>query len=359
MDIMIEVRTNEDVSHLPWYDNTKLTAMNTCPTYASLAYGLNKYMSQQSRQLALEAGALCHDVFAFVRLYDLLMHGKPFYDKKPDWHYSTEAVYKRGNEIFGDRWQELMAIVARGDDKSTTLMQCAVYIVNSSTYYDDPNDNKRTLSNIEDAVLSYCQNYPLNRYMPVCHGDFVGVEQSFEVVISIDAQPYCLFIGKLDGLCWSADGKSIEPHENKTGARIDKSWQAGYEVAHQVTGYCVAAQAVLAKNTPWQGQIEYVQMFGLSIPQMRNPQYTYNYLRHPVKRPQHMFEAWATWLMHTIDMWNKYRENPYDAPKFTHSCNRYFSSCAYIPFCVSDREDQEDMVEGMFDRVWDPRTLEK
>jgi len=51
------------------------------------------------------------------------------------------------------------------------------------------------------------------------------------------------------------------------------------------------------------------------------------------------------------DQWN----NPYDTPRYTHSCNRYFRPCSFIPFCDTTREDQETLVrEIMVTEEWSP-----
>jgi hypothetical protein len=39
---------------------------------------------------------------------------------------------------------------------------------------------------------------------------------------------------------------------------------------------------------------------------------------------------------------------------FTHSCNRYFRPCSLIPFCASDREEQERIIAEMVTDEWSP-----
>jgi hypothetical protein len=69
-NIKVRVATEAD-AELPSFDNTKLTAINTCPTWGIVRYHLHKTMSGGSRALALEAGAAMHEMFAAVRLLDL------------------------------------------------------------------------------------------------------------------------------------------------------------------------------------------------------------------------------------------------------------------------------------------------
>jgi hypothetical protein len=53
-------------------------------------------------------------------------------------------------------------------------------------------------------------------------------------------------------------------------------------------------------------------------------------------------------------MARQYKDNPYDAPKYTHSCNRYFRPCAFIPFCDADDEEQHTIVQEMETDEWSP-----
>ena len=68
--ISLETRmaTDED-KHLPTYDHTKLSAINTCPTWGILRYTHHKKMPGSSRAMALDAGSAAHEAFSAVRLY--------------------------------------------------------------------------------------------------------------------------------------------------------------------------------------------------------------------------------------------------------------------------------------------------
>ena len=57
---------------LPTYDHTKLSAINTCPTWGIVRYDMHLRMPGQGRALALEAGTAMHECFAFIRLVTLL-----------------------------------------------------------------------------------------------------------------------------------------------------------------------------------------------------------------------------------------------------------------------------------------------
>ena len=53
------------------FDNTKWSAINTCPTWGITRYQMHLRMPGGGRALALEAGHALHEVFAFVRLATL------------------------------------------------------------------------------------------------------------------------------------------------------------------------------------------------------------------------------------------------------------------------------------------------
>lgn len=71
--IEISFRAATKADHmLETYDNTKLTAYATCPTWGVLRYQMHKTMSRRSREMALECGDAMHQAFAFVRLCQLM-----------------------------------------------------------------------------------------------------------------------------------------------------------------------------------------------------------------------------------------------------------------------------------------------
>ena len=78
---------------LPAFDNTKLTAINQCPTWGIVRYGLHKTMSGGGRAMALEAGSACHEVFAALRLWQLLYHDVNN-EKSPIYTNITITTYK-------------------------------------------------------------------------------------------------------------------------------------------------------------------------------------------------------------------------------------------------------------------------
>jgi hypothetical protein len=67
-----------------------------------------------------------------------------------------------------------------------------------------------------------------------------------------------------------------------------------------------------------------------------------------------MFEKWAGWFATSVLMEQEYRDHVVDAPMYTHSCNRYFRSCSFLPFCASDSvEEKESIIKEMVVDEWD------
>ena len=68
-----------------------------------------------------------------------------------------------------------------------------------------------------------------------------------------------------------------------------------------------------------------------------------------------MFEKWANWFVTTIAIDNQWRDDVLSAPMYTHSCNRYFRACSFLPLCACDTvEDKEQVLEEMELDEWSP-----
>ena len=70
------------------FDNTKLVALNTCPTWGIIRYEHHRTYLSGNRAMALEAGGAAHQAFAAVRLCDLHWSGGEFYSGR----YSPSLV---------------------------------------------------------------------------------------------------------------------------------------------------------------------------------------------------------------------------------------------------------------------------
>lgn len=350
-----------DDADLEAYDNTRLQAINTCPVWGQLRYGMHKSMSGPGlRQMALEMGSAAHEVFAAVRLWQL----RKYQGNIPlsDFH---------GPRLFGAARYEAMqnAVDDREDDRSQSLAFC-LSALETSGFHDDPSDRRRTYTNLEEGCITYIDRWDWNR-MPVWIRDGtdpesdVGIELPFDVVLSFtlsggsrrlasdgqsasDNSEYEVsyrFIGKADGLHVRASKLCL--HENKTASRLDEAWRQSFLLSSQITGYCLSLSL-------WAGQpIESAEIHGMSIPLPKSYDFG-GIVRETVERRKHDFERWFNWFLHTVMLDQQFKNNPYDAPRYTHSCNRYFRPCSMIPFCDGDDEEQKRIVEEMYHDHWSP-----
>lgn len=334
------------------YDNTRLVAINTCPTWGILRYGMHKSMSGPGhRNMPLEMGSAAHDVFAAVRLYQLRQYQ----------HHIDLADY-HGPRLFGRERYEIMLEAfeaAKNEDERSQALAFCLKCLETTGYYDDPSDRRRTYTNLEEGCIAYCDRWQWDR-MPVWIRDEndpqsdVGIELPFDVMLSFALTDNTTrdyrFIGKADGL-HTRDG-ILYLHENKTASRLDEAWRQSFALSSQITGYCFALGL-------WAGQaIENAEIFGMSIPLPKNYDFG-GIVRETVSRHRHHFEHWFNWFLHTTELERSYRDDPINAPRYTHSCNRYFRPCSMIPFCDSDEEEQHEILEQMFYMPWSPLVDER
>jgi hypothetical protein len=346
--------TTKDDKHLPAYDNTKLVAINTCPTWGILRYSMHKSMSLPpsqggARQMALECGSAAHEVFAAVRLWQLRHYQK-----------ATALADFHGPRLFGTtRYEAMLSAVSPTEDERVQSIAFCLSALETSGFYDDPRDRRRTMTNLEEACIAYIDRWNWHR-MPVWirnghdpQSD-VGIELPFDVVLSYllesgETNEY-RFIGKADGL-HTKDG-TLVLHENKTASRLDEAWSQSFLLSSQITGYCLALGL-------WAGQsIERAEIYGMSIPLPKNYDFG-GIVRESVSRYSHHFERWFDWFYHTVSLEQAYANDPVAAPKYTHSCNRYFRPCSAIPFCDATDEEQQQILNEMYDDEWSPLHEEK
>jgi hypothetical protein len=369
LDLSYRLTRPEDM-HLPTYDFTTFTAVTTCPTWGVLRYIKGKKFADSGRALALECGAAMHEAFSAVRLVQLgQTQGK------------LQHMLHHGDRLFGKhRWPKLLATFNPDETPRNNALRMAMTALDTSGYEDDPYDKYRTLSNMTESLIAYVDAWDFDAApIFVANEDDpttpVGIEIIFDIVVSFKfslsvwtstirhvMQPPegCVefvddevvvsfrFVGRIDGLHWHniAGTLSLYCHENKTASRINEAWRLGYVLTHQVTGYCVAA-------TLFSGiEVSDAFILGLQIPLPKN--YIDGLEVLPLQRDTASIERWVTWLWTTLEVMWRYCDSPIDAPKFTHSCNRYFRPCAFMAFCQGDREDQEAMLEEMVDDYWTP-----
>lgn len=333
---------------LETYDHTKLAAINTCPTWGIVRYQMHKTMAGSGRAMALEAGHAMHEVFAWVRLCTLgnQLENRPneFVDACLTWH---------GIRLFGEkRYKHIRDEIWRSDDLLEATRRGAIAVLDTSGFYDDPRDKRRTLSNLEECAYAYIGrwrwDHPVWMRDPSDPTTDVGIEIPFDVVVHISGMHLLQFrlTGRIDGIHYDGLGR-LTVHDNKTASRLGEAWSQSQAINHQYTGYCVAASVFT------QQLVNNCDVIGLAIPLPKTYDFG-GFDRVPMSREPHHIQRWVHWLVHTVLMARMYTGDPYAAPKYTHSCNRYFRPCMLIPFCDADEEEQKRILGEMVHDEWSP-----
>lgn len=339
----IDIRpTRPDERHMRPYDYSTLSAVNRCPTFAVLRYSLHKVWSKSSRSLSLEAGQACHDVFASERLWRMF--------QRRDGACSDIAI-RRGRELFGEvRWEQQAPLLIHSDERNERLKFC-LKALETSGYYDDPSDRRRTLSNIEQSCIAYLDR--LDTRSPVWVRDLddpnsdCGIELPFDLVVTInDGKPF-RFVGRIDGVHSHYETGELWIGENKTASRLDLSWIESFRMSHQVTGY------MLAGTTLCGSVVRNGFLLGTAIPQPKSYDFG-GVIQEVVTRNDEQFAQWAEWASHTIGVYEACDNDPVVAPKYSHSCNAYFRSCMFIPYCAGTLEDKNEIMSFLEEDHWSP-----
>lgn len=345
--VELSLASAEEAKTLPAFDYTKLSAINMCPTWGILRYTMHKAMPGGGRSMALEAGSVAHECFAAIRLVQL--------------GYSQglkDHMHFHGGRLFGiDRWLSIIGRSSENDFQST-IRNAALECLATAGYVDDPFDKRRTFTNLETCILYYAQRWEPQRY-PVWTRDTAdpSADVGIEVPFAVKVQPYgnqhndayplppFIYTGRIDGLHIDQSNRLLI-QENKTASRLDEAWVMSFDMSHQVTGYSVAASLFAGQN------VERGLVIGLALPL---PRYAHDGLSLvQVKRPDFMKARWLKWLEYTVGVHDAYKDNILDAPKHTHSCNRYFRPCSFIPFCAQDEDEQRAVLEQMVTEEWSP-----
>ena len=275
-----------------------------------------------------------HDVFAATRIWQL--HHVQHLPK----HATATGQRLFGKERHHDAWKGQAAL----SDARERLLDYTYNILHSADFYDDPSDNIRTISNMEVATITYIdkrleimdswQIYVEDKKNPNC---LVGIEQVFDVTLFYDDSTHIRYIGTLDGLCYVPHKEAYFLEENKTASRLDEGWRQSFEMVHQITGYCACSTALfgfLVLNA---------HVFGLKLkPTGREDIHNFQ-----VRRDLNAITHWANWVYYTVKLYEQFRDDFENAPRFTHSCNRYFRPCSLIPFCADTPEGRQEQWEDM------------
>jgi len=336
MDDTISIRwTAPEEKHLFQYSYSIMESILTCPVYGLIRYYKRKYYPTK-RQLPLEAGSAMHDVFAATRLWQLyrkqnlpehfMFHGKRLFNTK-------DAPTR-----FENCWK-----VIKGSPRDELLSFC-YKILNSTDYYDDPEDRVRTIANMEETTTRYVDEM-LDRMdaNPIWVSDVadptapVGIEIPFDIMVTWRGKSL-RYIGTIDGIvCQAKFPGTAMLDENKTASRLDEAFRESFEVKQQPNAYILVAKMLSGL------EVTKARILGVKLKQTRSAE---DFLPFIVERHEHDFRSWAKSLFFCNDIVERFGDDPVDAPKFTHSCNRYFRACSFVSLCAAEPEDARDIYEN-------------
>lgn len=327
-----------DVEETPLLSYSSITNFNRCPTLGVLSKSIGREAGGEGRRaMALEAGSVCHEVYSVLRLYQLIQQDMAGHA----WHHA--------GRILGDARREQIWHQLDHPDPRTARYNFAMEALYTSGFTDDAFDRKRTFANIEDSLndyINYCQ-YDKWPIFVLDHEDtssFVGVEIPVVLRISFyfndDRAPWTVYIdGVVDGIHY--DAKNVNRliiQENKTTGVMDDTWIEQFTVEHQITMYALMASMVMHR------EIRDVHLYGMPIPCGRKQVTTMQpFKRESDRYVAHLFQ----WAITALEWHFGFKDTPLDAPRFTHSCRRFFRTCSMMPICAAPRNVQEEEIQQM------------
>lgn len=307
--------------------------MNYCPTWGAV-HNQKQYPSS-ARAMALEAGELMHQVYAAVRIWQL-------------WHVQKLPKHAKitGERIFGKkRWTEIIKRTEAANDDREYLMSLAFATLHTSGWEDNPDDKTRTMTNMElsavcyiDERMSYFDNWPIYVESKKKPTGLIGIEQVFDVCLYFSDGKVVRYIGTVDGLVIKSATNEPYLDENKTASRLDDGWRMSFDMAHQITGYCAASTVLFGFP------VNKARVTGCKIRPTHRGEDVYVM---EVSRDEAAIQHWSRWVRFTDEQYEKYQSDWEHAPRFTHSCNRYFRPCSLLAFCCDTPEGRMEQFKQM------------
>ena len=353
-EVNVEVTT--DLT-LPAYSHSMLNSISTCPTYGLVTYVMNKAIgTSSSRAMALEAGSASHECYAAARLWQLGM----YQDR-------LDLMDYHGVRLFGESRYESMKAASElsGEDKRNAMLCFCLDAFYTSGFYDDPSDRRRTVSNIEEALIAYLDRFDFKRNVWIEDHDDPKSRVGIEIVIDMTITYSCSdpvgapdrdhtwkkqvrFIGTADGLTHEKrNPEELRLEENKTASRLGEAWVLAFQMSHQITGYLMGLSCAVGYP------VEKAGVHGMCIPLPRSYD-AGGLITEVVYRNDTQKKQFLEWLLHNVQIIETYGNDPVNAPKYTGACNKYFRACSLIPLCASDEEEKSEMVKLMVDRTLSP-----
>ena len=319
-----------------------MDAIHQCPRWGMIRYVYKRAFNEGGRSMALEYGSFLHECMAAIRLWRV-------------WHvqqlpkhaaFHAERLFADNNKILLTT-DDFVRFLSESEPDYQGLTHFIFRFIACYDWEDNPSDKNRTQSNLEACVVKYLQQtFPMYNEQHVYIQDPnepstpIGIELPIDLIItsSLDPNNPIRFIGTMDGLSLLTKTDELLVEEHKTASRPDEHYRNAWRVQTQPSGYKSAVHAL------YNADISKVRV----TVHKTKPNGKHDDLSEFIEfREPEAIGDWCKELFYTRDMIAPFIGDPCRTPRFTHSCNRYFTSCALIPFCSQNDETRQQMFAGM------------
>jgi hypothetical protein len=94
-------------------------------------------------------------------------------------------------------------------------------------------------------------------------------------------------------------------------------------------------------------------VLGLQVPLPKGQEFG-GYVFMEGQKTTRAVAEWAKWAYSAWSLWDQYKDVPFEAPMYTHSCYRYFRGCSFIPICDIAEDDPPVTLAELTDSPWHP-----
>jgi hypothetical protein len=116
-----------------------------------------------------------------------------------------------------------------------------------------------------------------------------------------------------------------------------REWGEQWHTSHQLTGYMLYLSMVTDYMVT-EGLI-----LGSKIPVPKNELEGFSPI--PIIRHERQFTEFFRWLHQGYQLYLQYKDDPWSAPMYTHSCYRYFKVCELSPICQGSKDEFDEYRE--------------
>lgn len=333
-----ELEAKQFTARNQWLDHTRVTGIHTCPRHGIVRYMHQKSLEVEGRSVPLECGNALHQAFAAHRLWQLRAAGTLTSGSS----VPRSLIDTTGTTIYGeDRWGELAKKLDEGGPEAISLE--ALY---TSGFIDAPFDKRRTLTNMELSLLHYLTRYP-EGYLPYVSGDFVGIEVPVRLKLTFEDGIEFAYLGRADVILTEPKTGKLIVVDNKTSSNVANQWDTQWRTSHQLTGYCVGVSSMIRQRVMSYG------VLGLQVPLPKGQEFG-GYVFMQGEKTTRAVTEWAKWAYSAWSLWDQYKDQPFEAPMYTHSCYRYFRPCGFVPICDLAEDDPPVTLNELTDSAWHP-----